>query len=63
MTAYVAFTRKETLDKHKLATYAKEVPATPAGHEVKILAPYDSHEELESRSWVLKRTDEVGSAV
>ena len=47
MSAYVVFTREETLDKHELGAYLKDVPATFAGHEVKILALYGSHEDLE----------------
>jgi uncharacterized protein (DUF1330 family) len=50
MSAYVVFTREETLDKHELAAYLKDVPATLAGHEVKILAFYGSHEDLEGPS-------------
>ena len=35
------------LDKDEMATYSKEVPATFAGHEVKILALYGAYEDLE----------------
>jgi uncharacterized protein (DUF1330 family) len=38
------------LDEDELATYSKEVPATLAGHEVKILALYGLHEDLEGPS-------------
>jgi uncharacterized protein (DUF1330 family) len=41
------FTRDKTLDEHELATYSKDVPATLAGHEVKALALYRKHKDLE----------------
>jgi uncharacterized protein (DUF1330 family) len=47
MPAYLIFTRDKTLDEHELANYSKEVPATFAGHEFKILARYGAHEDLE----------------
>jgi uncharacterized protein (DUF1330 family) len=47
MSAYLIFTRDKTLDEHELATYSKEAPATLAGHEVKSLAFYGAHEDLE----------------
>ena len=47
MSAYMIFTRDKTLDEHELATYSKDVPATLAGHEVKALALYGKHEDLE----------------
>lgn len=47
MSAYLVFTRDKMLDKMEMATYAKEVPATLAGHEVKVLALYGGHEDLE----------------
>jgi len=50
MSAYVVFTREITLDKLELATYSKEVLATLAEHEVKVLALYGSHEDLEGSS-------------
>lgn len=50
MSAYMIFTRDKTLDEHELATYSKDVPATLAGHEVKILALYGRHEDLEGAS-------------
>ena len=50
MSAYVIFTRDKTLDEHELATYLKEAPATFAGHEVKSLASYGAHEDLEGAS-------------
>jgi hypothetical protein len=50
MSAYVVFTREKTLDKLELAAYLKEVPATLAGHEVRVLAPNGWHEDLEGPS-------------
>jgi uncharacterized protein (DUF1330 family) len=50
MTAYMIFTRDKTLDEHELAAYSKDVPPTLAGHEVKVLALYGSHEDLEGPS-------------
>ena len=47
MTAYMIFTRDKTLDEGELAAYAKRVPATLAGHDVKALALFGSHEDLE----------------
>jgi uncharacterized protein (DUF1330 family) len=47
MSAYVVFTREQTLDRAELDTYFKEVRATFAGHEVKVLASYGPHEDLE----------------
>jgi uncharacterized protein (DUF1330 family) len=50
MTAYVIFTREKTLDKRELAAYSEGAPATLAGHEVKVLAFYGAHEDLEGPS-------------
>ncbi len=50
MSAYMVFTRDKTLDQNELNLYSKEVPATLAGHEVKILALYGRHEDLEGDS-------------
>jgi uncharacterized protein (DUF1330 family) len=47
MSAYIVFTRDQTLDAQELATYNQLVPATLEGHPVKILALYGAHEELE----------------
>jgi len=47
MSAYLIFTRDKTLDKQELATYGKEAGPTLAGHEVKVLAFYGPHEDLE----------------
>jgi uncharacterized protein (DUF1330 family) len=50
MSAYLVYTREKTLDEHDLATYSKHVPATLVGHEVKVLALYGAHEDLEGPS-------------
>ena len=50
MSAYLIFQREKALDEHEMATYSKDVPATLAGHEVKILALYGSFEDLEGAS-------------
>jgi uncharacterized protein (DUF1330 family) len=47
MSAYVVFTREKALDQGELDVYAKEAQTTVAGHEVKMLAFYGSHEDLE----------------
>jgi uncharacterized protein (DUF1330 family) len=47
MSAYVVFIREQTLDRAELDTYFKEVRATFAGHELKVLANYGPHEDLE----------------
>jgi uncharacterized protein (DUF1330 family) len=47
ISAYVVFTGEKTLDKFELAAYLKEVPATLAGHDVRVLALNGSHEDLE----------------
>jgi hypothetical protein len=40
MKGYLVFTRDKTLDKNEMDTYSKEVPATFAGHDFKILARF-----------------------
>jgi uncharacterized protein (DUF1330 family) len=50
MSAYVIFTLEKTLDKLELDAYAKDVAETLAGHEVKVLALYGPHEDLEGSS-------------
>jgi uncharacterized protein (DUF1330 family) len=50
MSAYLVFTRDKTLDQHELDAYSKEAGATLAGHEVKVLAFYGPHEDLEGAS-------------
>jgi len=39
--------REKTLDQGELDVYAKRAQTTVAGHEVKVLAFYVSHEDLE----------------
>jgi hypothetical protein len=46
----MVFTRDRTLNKDEMAAYSKDVAATLAGHEVKVLALYGSHEDLEGAS-------------
>jgi uncharacterized protein (DUF1330 family) len=50
VSAYLIFTRDKTLDEHELVTYLKQALATLAGHEVKSLALYGPHEDLEGPS-------------
>jgi uncharacterized protein (DUF1330 family) len=47
MSAYLIFTREQTLDAEELALYWSKIRATFAGHDVKILAAYGAHEDLE----------------
>ena len=47
MSAYLVLTRDKTLDQSELDIYGKEVKATGAGHELKVLAYYGAHEDLE----------------
>jgi uncharacterized protein (DUF1330 family) len=47
MSAYLIFERDKTIDEKQLATYSKDVPATLAGHEAKLLALYGQHKDLE----------------
>jgi uncharacterized protein (DUF1330 family) len=47
MSAYLIFTRDKTLDDRELGAYSRDVPATLAGHEAKVLAFYGLHEDLE----------------
>ncbi len=50
VSSYLVFTREKMLDELEMATYSKEVPATLAGHEAKILALYGAHRDLEGPS-------------
>jgi hypothetical protein len=50
VSAYLIFTRDKTLARHELVTYSKQVPATLAGREAKVLASYGSREDLEGAS-------------
>ncbi len=47
MSTYLIFTRDKTVDENELGIYSHEAPATLAGHEVKLLAFYGAHEDLE----------------
>ncbi len=47
MAAYLVFIRDKTLDQRELDVYSKEAPATIVGHDVKPLAFYGPHEDLE----------------
>jgi uncharacterized protein (DUF1330 family) len=47
MSAYVVFTREKTLNQAEMDIYHKEIRATLAGHDVKILASYGPFEDLE----------------
>lgn len=47
MSAYLIFTRERTLDAKELAICWEKVRATFAGHDVKVLAAYGQHEDLE----------------
>jgi uncharacterized protein (DUF1330 family) len=47
MSAYLIFIRERTLDAKELAIYWEKVRDTFAGHEVKVLAAYGQHQDLE----------------
>jgi uncharacterized protein (DUF1330 family) len=47
MSAYLVFTRDKMIDENEMAIYSKLAPPTRAGHDVKVLARYGAHEELE----------------
>jgi len=47
MSAYIVFTREKTIDQGEMDVYAKEAQASVAGHELKALAFYGAHEDLE----------------
>jgi uncharacterized protein (DUF1330 family) len=47
MSAYLVFIRERTLDATELQTYWSNIRATFVGHEVKVLASYGAHEDLE----------------
>jgi uncharacterized protein (DUF1330 family) len=47
MSAYLVFIREQTLDAGELEIYWSKIRATFAGHEVKVLASYGRHEDLE----------------
>jgi uncharacterized protein (DUF1330 family) len=47
MSAYLIFTRERTLYAKELEIYWEKIRATFTGHEVKVLASYGQHEDLE----------------
>jgi uncharacterized protein (DUF1330 family) len=47
MSAYLVFIRERTLDAVELEIYWSQIRSTFAGHEVKVLASYGAHEDLE----------------
>jgi uncharacterized protein (DUF1330 family) len=47
MSAYFIFTRDAILDQAEMDTYMQQVRSTFAGHDVKILAAYGPHEDVE----------------
>jgi uncharacterized protein (DUF1330 family) len=47
MSAYLVFIREKTLDAGELEIYWSKIRATFVGHEVKVLASYGRHEDLE----------------
>ena len=47
MSAYLVFTRKQTLDEAELKIYWDKIRATFAGHQVKVLVNYGRLEVLE----------------
>ena len=47
MSAYFIFTREATVDQSEMDIYNSEVKATLAGHDLKILAAYGPHEDVE----------------
>ena len=50
MSTYLVFTREKINDEQELEIYLKKVPATLAGHDAKVLALYEPHEDLEGPS-------------
>ena len=50
MSAYIVFTREKTIDQGEMDVYAKEAQASVAGQELKALAFYGAHEDLEGAS-------------
>ena len=47
MSAFLVFIRERTLDAAELEIYWSEIRSTFVGHEVKLLASYGAHEDLE----------------
>jgi uncharacterized protein (DUF1330 family) len=50
MSAYLVFIREKTLDAGELQIYWSKIRATFVGHQVKLLASYGPHEDLEGSS-------------
>lgn len=47
MSAYLVFIREKTIDRKELEIYWAKIRETFAGHQVKVLASYGAHEDLE----------------
>jgi len=47
MSAYFIFTREATIDQAEMDLYSSTVQPTLVGHDVKILAAYGAHEDVE----------------
>src|SRR5579859_8222907 len=47
MSAYVVFTRTETIDQEELEKYWNGIQATMKGHPIEVLVAYGKHEVLE----------------
>ncbi len=47
MSVYIVFTKEKTVDQAEFDLYQSKVPATLAGHELKVLAAYGKQEVLE----------------
>lgn len=47
MSAYLIFIRERTVDAAELEIYWREIRSTFVGHEVKVLASYGPHKDLE----------------
>ena len=65
MSAYLIFTRKQTLDEAELNIYWDKIRATFAGHEVRILVNYGRYEGSSSgrrRSTTLSRSTKPSSS-
>jgi uncharacterized protein (DUF1330 family) len=65
MSAYIIFTRDQTIDAAELNLYNKQVLATMEGHAVEILAAYGAHQVLEgppAEGVVIARFADVAAA-
>jgi uncharacterized protein (DUF1330 family) len=47
LSAYLVFIRERTLDATELEIYWNNIRATFVGHQVKVLASYGAHQDLE----------------